>query len=321
MSDRFDTYVIDGCLPDDESVALPKLERVAAVQTPRLVDLRGDCSPVEDQGKVGSCVANAVVGALEFHQIRKGDPLRDMSRLFVYYNARRLGDRIGQSGTRTQLALAGILGWGACPANMWPYQPTMVDVRPTEDCYKAATKFMGVQFAHAEFDAGVREALAAGFPVCFGMAVPPRAFAMARHTGEIRPPADGVWEDTGNGGHAMLLVGYDDERNAWLVRNSWGADWADNGHVWIDYEVMRRYTSGRLRPMVVGAIEDHRAFRLSGASIKQVLDTILKSAPATAGSDLAGLRRELASELDDQMSKTRSSIRDRLRGPGAGGGY
>lgn len=321
MTDRFDSYVIDGCLPDDPSVEIPRMERVASVNTPRLVDLRGDCSPVEDQGQVGSCVANAVVGALEYHQIRNGAPMRDISRLFVYYNARRLGDRIGESGTRTQLAMAGIMGWGACPASMWPYQPTMVDVRPTEDCYKAATNFRGVQFAHAEFDSGVREALAAGFPVCFGMAVPPRLFAMARKTGEIRPPEDGVWEDTGSGGHAMLLVGYDDEANAWLVRNSWGTDWGQGGHVWIDYEVMRRYTDGRLRPMVVGAIDDHRAFRLSGASIKTVLDTILKKRPQSARGDLGDLRKDFASELDDHMSKTRSSIRDRLRGPGAGGGY
>lgn len=321
MSSKYDDYVIDGMLPDTEGVALPKLERVASVDTPRLVDLRGDCSPVEDQGRVGSCVANAVVGALEFHQIRKGDPLRDISRLFVYYNARRLEDRIGEAGTKTHVALAGLMGWGACSASMWPYQPTMVDVRPTDDCYKAAQKFIGVQFAHAEFDHGVREALAAGFPVCFGMAVSRKLFRPAAITGEIKPPEDGIWEEAPRGGHAMLLVGYDDQRNAWLVRNSWGTAWGDQGHVWIDYEVMRRYTNGRLRPMVVGAIEDHRAFRLSGASIKQVLDTILNRAPKATETDLAGLRRTIASELDEQISKTRSSIRDRLRGPGAGGGY
>ena len=92
MDNTYDSYVLDGCLPDDPSVEMPKMERVASVHTPSLVDLRGDCSPVEDQGKVGSCVANSVVGALEYHQLRNGLPMRDISRLFVYYNARRLGD-------------------------------------------------------------------------------------------------------------------------------------------------------------------------------------------------------------------------------------
>ncbi len=321
MSENYDDYVTDGWLQSDTSVEMPKLERVASVQTPRLVDLRGDCSPVENQGRVGSCVANSVVGALEFHQIRNGQPLRDISRLFVYYNARRLGDRIGQSGTTTQRAVAGILGWGACSASMWPYQVPMVDVRPTDDCYSAALNMRGVQVAQTYFDQGVREALAAGLPVCFGMAVPPFLMKVtARETGEMRPPKDGVWEEAA-GGHAMLLVGYDDDRHAWLVRNSWGTAYADSGHVWIDYDVMRHYTDNRDGPFVIGAIEDNRAFRLSGASIKGLLKTIVAKAPAARQDDLKSLRREFASELDDQMSKTRSSIRDRLRGPGAGGGY
>ena len=321
MTNKYETYVIDGCLPSDPSIEMPLLERVATVQTPRLVDLRGDCSPVEDQGEIGSCVANSVVGALEYHQIRNGQPLRDLSRLFVYYNARRLGDRLGQEGTTTQRAMAAIMGWGACPASMWPYQTAMVDVRPTEGCYQAALNLRGVQFAQTHFDEGVREALAAGFPVCFGMAVPQHLMMITGgQTGAMPAPRDGNWEP-GGGGHAMLLVGYDDDRHAWLVRNSWGTGYGDQGHVWIDYDVMRYYTQGRMDPFVVGAIEDHRAFRLSGASIKNVLDTILSKSPKLQVSDLKSLRQTFADDLENQMSKTRTNIRNRLRGPGAGGGY
>lgn len=35
--------------------------------------------------------------------------------------------------------------------------------------------------------------------------------------------------------HAMVLVGYDDNRQAFRVRNSWGSDWGDNGSIWIGY--------------------------------------------------------------------------------------
>lgn len=35
--------------------------------------------------------------------------------------------------------------------------------------------------------------------------------------------------------HAMVLVGYDDSRQAFRVRNSWGEDWGDHGSIWIDY--------------------------------------------------------------------------------------
>ncbi len=42
-----------------------------------------------------------------------------------------------------------------------------------------------------------------------------------------------------SGGHAMVLVGYDDNMGtggAFKVRNSWGTNWGDNGSIWIDYD-------------------------------------------------------------------------------------
>ena len=44
---------------------------------------------------------------------------------------------------------------------------------------------------------------------------------------------------SGDGGHAMLVVGYDDERNAFKVVNSWGKGWGNEGFVWIDYKAFQ----------------------------------------------------------------------------------
>ncbi|NQX86025.1 MAG: hypothetical protein HRT67_08985 [Flavobacteriaceae bacterium] len=33
--------------------------------------------------------------------------------------------------------------------------------------------------------------------------------------------------------HAMLVIGYSDDYNAFKVVNSWGSDWGDNGFIWI----------------------------------------------------------------------------------------
>ncbi len=321
MTEDYSKYILDGSLPDDETIEMPRLERVASVDIPRLVDLRADCSPVENQGEVGSCVANAVVGAMEYLQIRKRHESRDLSRLFVYYNARRLGERIGQSGTRNRLAMAAVLGWGVCPASMWPYQTAMVDERPTRDCYEIATGLTGVQFAQTSYGVGAREALASGLPVVFGMQLPELAFRQTARTGELRPPEDGNWEQP-SGGHAMLLVGYDDDRNAWLVRNSWGEEWGDGGHFWLDYEVMPYYTKDRTSGVfVVGDIENSRAFRLAGPSLNSMFETVMASAPQSVRAAMPQLRSEIAADLDDSLSNARKSIRDRLRGPGAGGGY
>ncbi|KAF2474389.1 cysteine proteinase [Lindgomyces ingoldianus] len=53
-------------------------------------------------------------------------------------------------------------------------------------------------------------------------------------------PSKGVYKHTpisneSHGGHAMLVVGYDDYRQCWIVRNSWGSDYGDHGYVYIGY--------------------------------------------------------------------------------------
>ena len=42
-----------------------------------------------------------------------------------------------------------------------------------------------------------------------------------------------------SGGHAMLVVGYDDDMNAFKVVNSWGKEWGNDGFVWIDYKAFK----------------------------------------------------------------------------------
>jgi cathepsin L len=46
-----------------------------------------------------------------------------------------------------------------------------------------------------------------------------------------------VFQDTGSTqiDHDIILIGWDDTRGAWLLRNSWGTVWADQGYCWIAY--------------------------------------------------------------------------------------
>jgi hypothetical protein len=37
------------------------------------------------------------------------------------------------------------------------------------------------------------------------------------------------------GTHVVLIIGWDDEKGAWLVKNSYGENWGDNGFGWIKY--------------------------------------------------------------------------------------
>ncbi len=50
-----------------------------------------------------------------------------------------------------------------------------------------------------------------------------------------------VWKSASGkaGGHAMVIVGWDDAKNAFKIANSWGTDWADNGYGWVDYAYLK----------------------------------------------------------------------------------
>lgn len=58
---------------------------------------------------------------------------------------------------------------------------------------------------------------------------------------DFRRYDDGVFrtDDRDAVNHAVVLVGWDDDRNAWLMRNSWGTGWGDNGYMWIEYGASR----------------------------------------------------------------------------------
>ncbi|MFT5702370.1 MAG: C1A family cysteine protease [Desulforhopalus sp.] len=62
----------------------------AKVKLPASVDLRAWCSPIENQGSIGSCTANAGVGIVEYFERRAFGKHIDASRLFLYKTTRNM---------------------------------------------------------------------------------------------------------------------------------------------------------------------------------------------------------------------------------------
>jgi C1A family cysteine protease len=203
------------------------------------VDLRPYCTPVEDQGRIGSCTANAAVGALEYHGIRRDGRSPDLSRMFVYYNARQMrGDVYSDKGATIPQAMASVLAFGACREQVWPYDPALFALRPSPQAYEDAKRFEAIQYARVDNGNRAIQALAEGLPVVFGTWLPRRCYEEAANTGVIPQPTDAERRAAPSGGHAMLIVGYDRREQAFLVRNSWGVQWGDRGYCRIPFDVL-----------------------------------------------------------------------------------
>lgn len=319
MQKDYSKYRTDGCLIEETPSAAPMLKADNS-GLPERIDLRGLCSPVENQGHVGSCAANAVVGALEYHQRLSGQGLTDLSRLYVYYNARKIGGTTDKDcGTFIHHVMASVLAFGACPERAWPYQQAMWATEPVQACYTGAEQFSAISYARTGSGLGAKATVANGLPVIFGISLPEQMLMVeARDTGQIASPRGGWLQPSG--GHAMLIVGYDDARGAWLVRNSWGADWGEQGHLWIAYDVMEHY-SHPYGFWTIGAIESRSNFSVSGPSQQQAVAAVRAEAPTQVTSALSNLKRNLGADLESSLEQAKRGIRERLRGPGAGGGY
>lgn len=226
-------------------------EKVAApVHVPPSVDLRGKCSPVFDQGQIGSCTGNALAGGLEFLEIKemkttgKGadvfDPkkFQHISRLFIYYNERELeGTTDHDAGAMLRDGVKSLVQWGACREATWKYGPSLVLKKPTAKAYTEASAHEISTYLRILTLDQMRQCLAEGYPFAFGFSVY-ESFESPEVAKSGRMPMPKTTEKL-LGGHAVLAVGYDDAKGMLIVRNSWGTAWGDRGYFYMPYDYVQ----------------------------------------------------------------------------------
>ena len=198
-------------------------------------DLRSKCPPVYDQGELGSCTANALGGAFQFGQ--KKQKLKDFipSRLFIYYNERVIINTVNSdSGAQIRDGIKTLNKQGVCPEKTWPYDVSKFTQKPPPPAYKEALQNQITSYQRLTNTLTIlKGCLAEGYPFVYGFTVY-ESFMTAKvaKTGIMPMPA--ASEKT-VGGHAVMGVGYDDAKQAFLIRNSWSTGWGIKGYFWMPY--------------------------------------------------------------------------------------
>jgi len=217
------------------------------------VDLRDWCPPIEDQGQLGSCTANAAVALIEYFERRAIGRHIDASRLFLYKVTRNLLHWTGDTGAFLRTTMGALVLFGVPPEEYWPYTSADFENEPPAFCYAFAQNYQAINYYRLDPQGTPREALlarikanlAAGLPSMFGFTVY-SSIQQAATTGEIPFPTPG---EKILGGHAVAVVGYDNGKKikntnpkggettgALLIRNSWGKGWGDGGYGWLPYD-------------------------------------------------------------------------------------
>ena len=212
-----------------------RYKKIQKHDLPSSVDLRSKCPPIFDQGHLGSCTANALCGIFDYEDKNAWVP----SRLFVYYNERQMEGSVGEdAGASLQDGIKTLEKYGVCPETMWPYDISKFTVKPSGECYNVAIQNRALAVTNIPDDEiSMKTSLVSGTPFAVGIAVYESFEAPTVATTGVVPMPDTKREKC-VGGHAVVVVGYNDESKTWLMRNSWGANWGMDGYFTLPYKYL-----------------------------------------------------------------------------------
>lgn len=225
-------------LPDHRDKLYEELAPIVAPkELPSQVDLRPHCTPIQNQGELGSCTANALAGNVDYLKKQKLKKVLDFSRLFIYYNERVIEHTVNaDSGAMLRDGIKTLAKAGVCPESEWPYDIAKFTQKPSSKAYADALHYQIISYYRLRTMDQMKHTLASGYPFVFG-------FAVFESFESPQVAADGIVplpqkDERLLGGHAVMAVGYDDREKQFIVRNSWGISWGQKGYCMMPYDYL-----------------------------------------------------------------------------------
>ena len=225
-----------------QGVEKQRVQIVESAGIPRTLDYRRICTPVKDQGSCGSCWAFAAVGAFEANLIRQAPSLVDHLDLSEQY---LFSQEDSCEGGRVVNALSYLMEYGTVPEEYCPYiaeesrdlhkslclkTQTVFKISKFErEDKKPGSSFLKKNLGTSEWIDSVTKKLLEKGPMIASMNIQKDFWAYGKGIyRSVTPRSDGM--------HAVVLVGYNIPERYWIIKNSWGANWGDDGYALISWD-------------------------------------------------------------------------------------
>ncbi|MEP7278035.1 MAG: C1 family peptidase [Bacteroidota bacterium] len=250
---------------------------------PESANLQKYAPAVGDQGKQGSCVAwssaYAARSILEAARTGQAGEKVKFSPSFLY---NQIG-LDGCEGSYIERAMEFMTKQGSVPYADFPYTDQDCTNQPGPNLVQQASQFkmrgfnrltVGDRTDMIDLNA-IKQNLSQGAPVAIGMMVG-QSFMQEMMGKDRWQPSEEDRSMQGFGGHAMCVVGYDDAKygGSFLLMNSWGPQWGNNGFAWVQYPVFKFFVREAygLEPMQPAGAAGNQAFECEVGLVKVAFD-------------------------------------------------
>lgn len=205
------------------------------------IDFRQNLGPVWQQKGLKACTACVLCDALAWTHYgldlgRK--PYPSFSPLFLYYNARQLQKKVSVNASLDmETTIQALQSFGVCLDRDWPFEPRRFAVKPEPEVYQKAKQIQKIKTRNLPHDkAQLIDTLQQGQLFYLGLRLFPSnfyqfTFGETVKTARVKPPAPG---ENHCSNHAVLVVGYHEKKREFIIRNSFGKNWGDQGHFFLD---------------------------------------------------------------------------------------
>ncbi len=268
---------------------------------PAKADLRKYFTPVKNQGNLGACSAFALVSIYEYILKKNHKKEIDLSESFVYYNVRKITNEIGEDSGSSLYNVVVTMGTeGVCAEHYYPYTDKPDMPMPSNEAYEDALQRKVVKALNVQRDLNhIKSAIAQGYPVAVSLKV---FDSFEPIGGFIARPSEIEIENGQSGNHAMVVCGYSDEDKIFIVRNSWGPKFGDQGYCYIPYSYFEDFLNVAC---IITEVNDSE-IRVAGNDLKVTLSFDMSNSRIKSA-----LLRILIEEEKRHLSRLETILQDK----------